>query len=75
MSGVRGAPSKRVHGYHRRTVADVPLDGRRVVVRVRVRCLVCPNRGCCHTFREQILGVLERYRRRTVRLTSQSRPW
>nr|WP_255345487.1 ISL3 family transposase [Streptomyces chartreusis] len=60
-----------MHGYHWRTVADVPVDGRRVVVRVRVRCLVCPTRGCRHTFREQVPGVLERYQRRTARLTRQ----
>lgn len=29
---VCGASSGRVHGYHWRTVADVPVDGRRVVV-------------------------------------------
>ncbi|MFB7224413.1 ISL3 family transposase [Streptomyces sp. NPDC056227] len=66
-----GASSGRVHGYHWRTVADIPVDGRRVVVRVRVRRLVCPTRGCRHTFREQVPGVLERYQRRTARLTRQ----
>ena len=66
-----GASSGRVHGYQLRTVADVPVDDRRVVVRVRVRRLVCPTRGCCHTFREQVPGVLERYQRRTTRLTRQ----
>jgi transposase len=66
---VCGALSGRVHGYHWRTVADLPIDGRRVVVRVRVRRLVCPTRGCRHTFREQLPGVLERYQRRTSRLT------
>ncbi|MEU5324346.1 transposase family protein, partial [Streptomyces sp. NPDC021056] len=66
-----GAPSGRVHGFHLRTVADVSVDGRRVVVRVRVRRLVCPTRGCRHTFREQVPGVLERYQRRTARLTRQ----
>jgi hypothetical protein len=60
-----------VHGYHWRTVADVPVDDRRVVVRVRVRRLVCPTRGCRQTFREQMPGVLERYERRTARLTRQ----
>jgi SRSO17 transposase len=54
-----------------RKAADVPVDGRRVVVRVRVRRLVCPTRGCRHTFREQVPGVLERYQRRTARLTRQ----
>ncbi|MFE9009741.1 MULTISPECIES: ISL3 family transposase [Streptomyces] len=68
---VCGAPSGRVHGYQLRTVADVPVDDRRVVVRVRVRRLVCPTRGCRHTFREQVPGVLERYQRRTARLTRQ----
>jgi transposase len=43
---VCGASTGRVHGYHWRTVADVPVDDRRVVVRVRVRRLVCPTRGC-----------------------------
>ncbi|MFL4909334.1 ISL3 family transposase [Streptomyces sp. MMS24-I2-30] len=66
-----GASSGRVHGYHWRTVADVPVDGRRVVIRVRVRRLVCPTRGCRHTFREQVPGVLERYQRRTARLNRQ----
>jgi transposase len=68
---VCGAPSGRVHGYQLRTVADVPVDGRRVVVRVRVRRLLCPTRGCRHTFREQVPGVLERYQRRTARLNRQ----
>jgi hypothetical protein len=51
----RGA-SGRVHGYQWRTLADVPVDGRRVAVRVRVRRLVCPLRGYRHTFREQVPG-------------------
>lgn len=63
-----GADTERVHGYHERTVADVPIDGRRVVVRVRIRRLVCPTQGCLQTFREQLPGVLERYQRRTSRL-------
>ncbi|MEU7473533.1 ISL3 family transposase [Streptomyces sp. NPDC044984] len=68
---VCGASTGRVHGYHWRTVADVPVDDRRVVVRVRVRRPVCPTRGCRQTFREQMTGVLERYQRRTARPTRQ----
>lgn len=68
---VCGASSGRVHGSPLRTVADVPVDGRRVVVHVRVRRLVCPTRGCRQTFREQLPGVLGRYQRRTARLTRQ----
>jgi transposase len=59
-----------VHGYYERTVADVPADGRPVVVRVRVRC---PVPGCpVQTFREQVPGVLDRYQRRTTRLAGQA---
>jgi transposase len=62
--------TEKVHGYHSRTVADVPVDGRRVMV--RVRRVACPVLGCRRqTFREQIPGLLERYQRRTARLTSQ----
>ena len=67
-----GAETGRVHGYHERTAADVPADGRRVVLKVRARRMRCPVTGCgVQTFREQVPGVLERYQRRTVRLTGQ----
>jgi len=62
-----------VHGYHEQTVADVPVDARLVQVVVRIRRLVCPARGCRQTFCEQVPGVLERYQRRTSRLTAQAR--
>lgn len=64
------AMAVRVHGYHQRTLADVSIDARPVVIRVRVRRLACPTRGCCQTFREQLPGVLEHYQRRTSRLIS-----
>ncbi|MFF5278902.1 transposase family protein [Streptomyces sp. NPDC000133] len=41
-----GTPTAKVHGYHGRTVTDVPVDGRQVVVHLRVRRLVCPVPGC-----------------------------
>jgi transposase len=67
-----GTPTARVHGFHGRTVADVPVDGRRVEVSVKVRRLVCPVLGCPRqTFREQVTGLLERYQRRTTRLAGQ----
>ena len=62
-----------VHGYYVRTVADVPADGRPVVLHVRVRRMRCPVRGCpVQTFREQVPGVLDRYQRRTTRLACQA---
>ena len=67
-----GTETSRVHGYHERTPADVPVDGRRVLVKVRARRLRCPVPGCTvQTFREQVPGVLERYQRRISRLTVQ----
>jgi hypothetical protein len=61
-----------VHGYHERTLADVPADGRRVLVNVRARWKRCQALDCrVQTFREQVPGVLERYQRRIGRLTGQ----
>ncbi len=62
-----GTETGRVHEYRERTVADVPADGRRVLVKVRVRRMRCPVTGCPRqTFREQVPGVLDRYQRRTT---------
>lgn len=56
---VCGALTGRVHGLCGRTVTDVPVDGRRVVISLRVRRLVCRVRGCPRqTFREQVPGLL-----------------
>jgi transposase len=65
-----GTQTARVHSYHERAVTDIPVGGRQVVIRVRVRRLVCHTPGCGRTFREQVPGVLLRYQRRTLRLTS-----
>ena len=67
-----GAGTAGVHEYRERMAADVPVDGRRVLVRVRVRRMRCPVLDCkVQTFREQVPGVLERYQRRISRLTAQ----
>jgi transposase len=68
-----GARTGQVHGFCRRTAADVPADGRPVVVRLRVRRMRCRAAGCpVQTFREQVRGLLDRCQRRTTRLTSQA---
>jgi transposase len=73
---VCGTPTAKVHGYHGRTVADVPVDGRQVVIRLRMRRLFCPVLGCRRqTFREQVPGLLERHQRRTVRLSGRYPRW
>jgi transposase len=71
---VCGTLTGRVHAFHERVAADVPVDGRRVSVRLRVRRMLCPVTSCARrTFREQVPGVVERYQRRTVRLGEQVR--
>jgi transposase len=66
---VCGTLTGRVHAFHERVPADVPIDGRRVRVRLRIRRMRCPVTECARrTFREQVPGVVERYQRRTVRL-------
>jgi transposase len=67
-----GNGTARVHGYHERTVADVPVDGRQVSVVARLRRMRCPVLECkVQTFREQVPGLLDRYQRRTTRLAGQ----
>jgi transposase len=67
-----GVGTAHVHAWCERTVADVPVDGRQVVVNVRVRRLVCRDWQCPRrTFREQVAGMLEPHQRRTVRLAAQ----
>ena len=67
-----GAETSRVHGYHERTVADVPADGRQVSVVARLRRMRCPVLECTvQTFREQVPGLVDRYQRRTTRLAGQ----
>ena len=71
---VCGTLTGRVHAFHERVPADVPIDGRRVLVRLRIRRMRCLVAGCARrTFREQVPGVIERYQRRTVRLGEQVR--
>ena len=68
-----GSLTGQVHGYYQRTVADLPADGRPVVVNVRVRRLRCAALGCpVQTFGEQVPGVLDRYQRCTTRLAGQA---
>ncbi len=62
-----------MHGYYERTVADVPADGRPVVVHVRVRRMRCPDSGLPGAdVPRAVPGLLDRYQRRTVRLAGQA---
>lgn len=66
-----GRPSRRVHAWHVRCLADLPVAGRGVVVELRVRRLVCQVSECPRrTFREQVPQLAARCARRTRRLTT-----
>jgi transposase len=62
-------PSRRVYSWYRRTVADLPWQGRPVRLRLRTRRWVCSNSACSRRiFTERLPGVVAPYARRTARL-------
>jgi transposase len=66
-----GGGSRRVHAWHVRQLADLPVTGRRLVIELRVRRLVCQAITCeQRTFREQVPEPALRCARRTLRLTA-----
>jgi transposase len=61
-----GRVSGRVHSAYQRRLADMPVGGHRVVVRLRVRRFFCASQDCpAVTFAEQIEGLTSRWSRRT----------
>ncbi|MEV8517733.1 transposase family protein [Dactylosporangium sp. NPDC051484] len=57
-----GWRTRRVHAYHVRRLADLPVGGRGVVLELRVRRLACRNHTCARrTFREQVPGLAARW--------------
>jgi transposase len=66
-----GQLSDRVHAYHQRRLANLPVGDRAVVVHLRVRRMVCAALSCSRqTFREQVPAVTQRWARRTRQLTA-----
>ncbi|WP_223660457.1 transposase family protein [Streptomyces angustmyceticus] len=66
-----GSWSGRVHGSYLRFPADLPVAGRRVVLRLRVRRFTCEDVACMRrTFVEQVAGLTRRYSQRTERMRS-----
>ena len=58
-----------MHSGYVRRIADGPVGGRPVVIRLAVRRLFCGNPACpLTTFAEQVAGLTARYRRRSVPL-------
>jgi transposase len=66
-----GTRSGRVHAGYRRSLADLPLSGRRVRVVVSIRRFKCPDPTCTQaTFSEQIIGLTAPFARRTPAMTT-----
>jgi transposase len=64
-----GQESARVHSRYERTLADVALGGRPVLIRLGVRRFFCDNAECAAvTFAEQLPDLAARYARRTALL-------
>lgn len=61
-----GSDTSRVHSTCRRRLADRPVGGRRVVLRLWVRRFFCDDTACVRrTVAEQVEGLTLPYRRRT----------
>lgn len=61
--------STRVQSRYRRGLADRPVSGQPVTVRLTVRRFFCDHPDCStRTFVEQLPGLTERYTRRTTDL-------
>ena len=61
-----GQPSRRVHSRYRRQLADAPIAGRAVRLRLRIRRLFCDNVACAaRTFAEQPAALTAPRARRT----------
>jgi transposase len=66
-----GTVSGQVHSRYDRRLADAPVGGRRVMIRLTVRRFFCAAPGCKRTtFAEQVDGLTSRYARRTPPLSS-----
>jgi transposase-like protein len=64
-----GHPSDRVHSRYRRTLADLPVNGRRFVLRVTARRFFCRHPACGRAvFCERVLALGSTHARSTARL-------
>ncbi|WP_254396457.1 ISL3 family transposase [Streptomyces sp. AC512_CC834] len=64
-----GGPGRRRHSTYWRTLAERPLAGKKLWIRLRVRRLFCDRARCRRTtFVEQVPGLSERYVRSSIGL-------
>ncbi|MBK3773437.1 ISL3 family transposase [Azospirillum brasilense] len=63
------APSSRVHSRYERRLADLPWQGRPVILRLQARRFLCREADCPkHTFAERPPGIVQPSARRSERL-------
>jgi transposase len=63
-------PTRRIHSYYERTLADLPWAHLHVVIQLRVRKFFCANGRCTRRiFTERLPTVAAPWARRTLRLT------
>ncbi|MFB8032222.1 transposase family protein [Streptomyces sp. NPDC056004] len=73
VSGLRHGRS-RVHSTYRRRLADRPIGGRRVILRLMVRRFLCDNAACKRrTVAEQVEHLMTPYRHCTQAVTRMGR--
>jgi transposase len=66
---VCGVASARVHSWYERRLADTPVAGQPVLIRLRVRRFICQTLDCARQiFCEQLAGLMVRHGRRTLQL-------
>ena len=65
--------SDRVHSWYVRTAADLPWQGRRVILRITVRRFRCLTAGCQRTIFCERLPTIAPHARTTTRLTDAHR--
>jgi len=64
-----GGLSGQIHSHYTRTLADLPWQGRAVIIQVRARRFRCASVGCPRgVFTERLPGVALPWARRTARL-------
>src|SRR5262249_8312747 len=66
---VCGTASARVHSWYERRLADAPVAGQQVLIRLRVRRFICSTLGCARQiFTEQLAGLTVRHGRRSLQM-------
>jgi len=64
-----GAKSKNVHSVYRKTISDLPIQEKMVKIILHKRLFFCRNSDCSRPLFSETLSFVDRYGRRTNRLT------